>query len=175
MCYKIVMASLNSPLSVRLSEGDTDFLARLDVDGAVTASDKIRGLIRLARQRAETPGSFAAALAVSHDQLEASVRTLRLAERDLGEHSDVAVGLLTAAEEFLALALAAPDPGADDVRAELARYEARLVDCAARMTEQLLRWAVTPTAPAFDPGVVARRVAALADLMKLISAAPAAR
>ncbi len=40
------MASLTTPLSVRLSEDDTSFLSKLEIDGAVTASDKIRGLIR---------------------------------------------------------------------------------------------------------------------------------
>ena len=165
------MASLSTPLSVRLSEDDTSFLARLELEGAVTASDKIRGLIRLARQRAEQPESFPAALAISHDQLASAVRALRMMEIQSDEHSDVVIGLMTASEEFLALALAAPRPNGTDAHDALVRHEARLVDCAARMTEQLLRWAVTPSAPAYDRGVVARRVSALADLMQLILAA----
>ncbi|MNU30065.1 hypothetical protein D3C71_185470 [compost metagenome] len=169
------MASLNTPLSVRLSDEDTSFLAKLEVDGAVTASDKIRGLIRQARQRAEPVESFPAALVVSHEQLAAAVRAVRIIEQDLDRHSDVAVGLMTAAEEFLALALTAPRPGSSDAAEDLVRHEARLVDCAARMTDQLLRWAVTPTAPAYDPAVISRRLGELGDLMKLVSAAPAAR
>lgn len=169
------MASLTTPLSVRLSEEDTAFLARLQMDGALTASDKIRGLIRLARQRADEPESFSAALAISHDQLAASMRALRMMEIQADEHSDVVIGIMTTAEELLALALAAPRPNGGDSHEALVRHEARLVDCAARMTEQLLRWAVTPTAPAYDPGVVTRRVTALGDLMKLILAAKAAR
>ena len=169
------MASLTTPLSVRLSDDDTAFLARLEVEGAITASDKIRGLIRLARQRADQPDSFPAALAISHGQLAAAVHAVRVIEQEIDAHSDVTVGLLTTAEEFLALALAAPRPNAGAGQETLARYESRLVDCAARMTEQLLRWAVTPTAPAYDPTVVARRIEGLADLMRLISAASAAR
>lgn len=167
------MASLTAPLSVRLSEEDTSFLAQLGIDGAVTASDKIRGLIRQARQRAESPESFPAALAVSHDHLASAVRAVRLIEQDMGRHSDVLIGLMTTAEEFLALALAAPRPEAAKAD-DMVRYEARLVDCAVRMTEQLLRWAMTPTAPAHDPKVVARRLAALTDLTRMISAAEAA-
>ena len=169
------MASLTTPLSVRLSEEDTVFLAGLEVDGAVTASDKIRGLIRLARQRSQTPDSFPTALAISHDQLGSAVRALRIIEQELGEHSDVAAGLMTLAEEFLALALVAPRPGGQTSREDLVRHEARLVDCAARLTEQLLRWAVTPTAPAFDPKVVSRRVAQLVDIISLTTAAMAAQ
>lgn len=169
------MAPLNTPLSVRLSEEDTSFLAKLELDGAVTASDKIRGLIRQARQRAEPIESFPAALVVSHEQLAAAVRAVRIIEQDLNRHSDVVVGLMTAAEEFLALALTARRPGSTVTADDLVRHEARLVDCAARMTDQLLRWAVTPTAPAYDPAVISRRLAELADLMKLVSAASAAR
>jgi hypothetical protein len=169
------MASLNTPLSVRLSDEDTSFLAELEFEGAITASDKIRALIRQARQRAEPVVSFPAALAVSHEQLAAAVRRLRIIEQDLDRHSEVAVGLLTVAEEFFALALTAPQPDAVRASEDLARHEARLVDCAARMTEQLLRWAVTPTAPAYDPSVVSRRLAEMTDLMTLVSAALAAR
>lgn len=169
------MASLNTPLSVRLSDEDIGFLAELEVDGAVTASDKIRGLIRQARHRAEPVESFPAALAVSHEQFAAAVRRLRIIEQDLDRHSEVAMGLLTVAEEFLALALTAPRPDAVRVADDLVRHEARLVDCAARMTEQLLRWAVTPAAPGYDSAVISRRLAEMADLMRLVSAASAAR
>lgn len=173
LCYIPVMASLTTPLSVRLSEDDTSFLAELEIEGAVTASDKIRGLIRQARHRAEPVDSFPVALAISHKHLAAAVRSVRVIEQDLDCHSEVAVGLMTTAEEFLALALATPRPGA--ATSDLSRHEARLVDCAARMTEQLLRWAVTPTAPAYDPAVITRRLAGLSDLMRIVSAAQAAR
>jgi hypothetical protein len=169
------MASLTTPLSVRLSEEDTGFLSGLEIDGAVTASDKVRGLIRQARQRAEPVQSFPAALSISHDYLASAVRAVRVIEQEVGLHSDVAVGLMTSAEEFLALALATPRAGPETTRDDLTRHEARLVDCAARLAEQLMRWAVTPSAPAYDPAVVSRRLEPLADLMRLVSAAPAAR
>lgn len=173
--YVSAMASLTTPLSVRLTEEDTSFLGRLEIDGALTASDKIRGLIRQARHKADQPDSFSGALALSHDQLAGAVRAIRVAEQETGEHSDVVIGLMTAVEEFLALALVTPRTNAKTGRDALVRHEARLVDCAARMTEQLLRWAVTPTAPAYDTGVVARRLAALGDLMQLTVAARTAR
>lgn len=169
------MAALTTPLSVRLSEEDTNFLASLEMEGAVTASEKIRGLLRIARQRAEEPSSFPAALAVSHEHLAHSVRSVRILEQDADKHSDVTIGLMTVAEEFLALALTAPRAGSKGAGDALQAHEARLVDCAARMTEQLLRWAVTPTAPAYDPSVVSRRLSGLTDLMHLIVAARPAR
>jgi hypothetical protein len=169
------MASLTTPLSVRLSDEDTGFLAALEIDGAVTASDKIRGLIRQARQRSEPIESYSEALSASHEHMTSALRALRLIGADLDMHSDVAVGLLGVAEEYLALALAVPRPGPRATRDEVVRYESRLVDCAARMTAQLLRWGVTPHAPAYDPAVVSRHLAGLVELMRLVSAAEPAR
>ena len=165
------MVALNTPLSVRLSEEDSIFLAQLELEGAVTSSDKVRGLIRLARQRNERPDSFAGALAASHDALGPALRAVREAEQASDRRSSVSVGLLTAVEEFLALSLSTPAEMAGADADRMARHEARLVDCAGRMTEQMLRWAVTPAAPAYDPGVVARRLAALKDLMTLVTSA----
>jgi hypothetical protein len=168
------MASLTTPLSVRLSDEDNGFLAGLELEGAITASDKIRGLIRLARLRLQEPGSYSAALAISHDQLSAASRAVRLLEHEAGKHSDVVTGLMATAEEFLTLALTAPRADGSETGRALVAYEARLVDCAARMTEQLMRWAVTPTAPAYDPHAVSRRLQGLESLMQLILAAKTA-
>jgi len=169
------MVVLNTPLSVRLSEDDSTFLAQLELEGAVTSSDKVRGLIRQARLRHQRPETFAGALAASHDALAPALRTVREAEQAADRRSGVVVGLLTTIEEFLALSLSTPSELADADPDRMLRHEARLVDCAARMTEQMLRWAVTPSAPAYDPAVVARRLSALNDLMTLItSAAPPA-
>jgi hypothetical protein len=165
------MVALNTPLSVRLSEDDSAFLAQLELEGAVTASDKVRGLIRLARQRHQRPETFVSALAASHEVMGPALRAVREAEQRSDRRSGVVVGLLTSVEEFLALSLSTPAEMAAADEGEMLRHEARLVDCAARMTEQMLRWAVTPSAPAYDPGVVASRLAALNDLMTLITSA----
>jgi len=165
------MVALNTPLSVRLSEDDSAFLAQLELEGAVTSSDKVRGLIRLARLRHQRPETFAGSLAASHEALGPALRTVREAEQQADRRSGVVVGLLTCVEEFLALSLSTPTEMASADEAAMTRHEARLVDCAARMTEQMLRWAVTPSAPAYDPGVVARRLATLNELMTLITSA----
>lgn len=165
------MVALNTPLSVRLSEDDFAFLAQLELEGAVTSSDKVRGLIRLARLRHQRPETFAGALTASHEALAPALRAVREAEQARDRRSGVVINLLTAVEEFLALSLSTPAEMAAADEATMTRHEARLVDCAARMTEQMLRWAVTPSAPAYDPGVVARRLAALNDLMTLITSA----
>ena len=159
---------LSKLLSVRLSDEDAVFLAGLRVDGAVTASDKVRALISQARVRAETPATLPGALAISHDILAEPLRLLREAEARADVHSDVVAGLYVALEEMLAVSMAAPTELADADLAALQRFEAKLVERAARLTEQLLRWAVTPSAPAYNSKVVSDRVAAITELMHLI-------
>lgn len=161
------MVGLNKPLSVRLADDDAVFLAALRIDDAITASDKVRALIRQARQRADTPEGYGGTLGVSRELLAEPAQAVRQAEDQAGAHSGVVRTLLSEAEELLAVALAAPAEVRSGEPVDLARYEARLVERAARIAEQLLRWSVTPTAPAYDPAVVSRRIAALADLIAL--------
>lgn len=164
------MVGLNKPLSVRLADDDAVFLATLRIDDAITASDKVRALIRQARQRAETPEGYSGALGVSRDLLTRPAHAVREAEDRAGVHSGVVRTLLSEAEELLAVGLAAPAEVRSAEPRDLARYESRLVERAARIAEQLLRWSVTPTAPAYDPAVVSQRMAALADLIALHAA-----
>ena len=103
------MVALNTPLSVRLSEEDALFLAGLELEGAITASDKVRGLIRQARRRAETPAGWDAALAAAHDIAAPALKALRAAELASDRHSTVALALTSAVEEMLAVLLA-PQP-----------------------------------------------------------------
>lgn len=163
------MVGLNKPLSVRLTDEDAVFLAGLQLEDATTASDKVRALIKLARLRGQTPASPQTALAMSHDLLGEPLRAVREAEEKTERHSDVVIELLTAVEDLMALAVLAPAEFAEADADRMGRYETRLVDRAARLTEHLMRWAVTPTAPAYDPAVVARRIARLTELMRLIS------
>jgi hypothetical protein len=163
------MVGLNKPLSVRLADEDAVFLAALRIDDAITASDKVRALIRQARGRAATPAGYSGALSTSRETLAGSAQAVRQAEDQAGIHSGVVLTLLSEAEELLALALAAPEETRSADPQDLARYESRLVERAARIAEHLLRWSVTPTAPAYDPPVVSRRIAALADLIALVA------
>jgi len=163
------MVGLNKPLSVRLADEDAVFLATLRIDDAITASDKVRALIRQARQRAETPEGYGGALAVSRDLMAEPAQAVRQAEDVAGRHSTVVQTLLVEVEELLAVALAAPaEVRAADTQA-LARYEDRLVERASRIADDLLRWSLTAAAPAYDPTVVSRRMAALADIIALIA------
>lgn len=163
---------LNKPLSVRLTDEDSIFLAGLELEDATTASDKVRALIRLARQRGQTPEDYGTALSISRDMLAGPLRALRLAEARDDRHSAVLVGLTSAVEDFLALALLTPH-AAEGGPAEMTRHEARMVERAARLTEMMLRWAVTAQTQAYDTRAVAERLAPLAELMTLVAGARA--
>ena len=46
------------PFSVRLTSEDAEYVAALQIPGAVTSSDKIRHIISDARKRREAPNQF---------------------------------------------------------------------------------------------------------------------
>jgi hypothetical protein len=173
--YAEAFVGLSKLLSVRLTDEDAVFLSALQVDGAVTASDKVRALIREARLKAEAPADMSNALALSRTLLDGPGRALRAAEDRADARSDVAKGLMLSLEEMLALAVTAESELAAGDLAALTRFEAKLTDRAARLTEALLRWGVTPSAPAYDPKVVRERLTPLIDLMRLLTQAPKAK
>ena len=49
------------PLSVRVTDADAEFLARLDIAGATTPSEKLRALLTAERTRGEGAGEFGGA------------------------------------------------------------------------------------------------------------------
>ena len=51
------------PISVRISQEDADFIANLQVEGANTPSEKIRELLKQARQSYTQPQDYGTALA----------------------------------------------------------------------------------------------------------------
>ena len=46
------------PISVRVSNEDAEFIATLQIDNAVTPSDKVRSLIKEAKQKKERVVSY---------------------------------------------------------------------------------------------------------------------
>ena len=58
------------PISVRISQEDADFIANLQVEGANTPSEKIRELLKQARQSYTQPQDYGTALAQAEQFLQ---------------------------------------------------------------------------------------------------------
>jgi 3-dehydroquinate dehydratase len=152
-------------LSGRIPADLYAWFASLEVEGAVTSSDKLRVLLAQLRRQHEGTMDYVSAMAWFRDLMARTRQDLATIDRDSGAQSEVAASLI---EQACALAATALSSHPQSKR-EAQSMEEQLVRRALAMSEGLLRQAVTPTAAAYDPKVVRRHIGAVADLARLVS------
>ena len=163
------MASKTVPLSVRISDDDADFLARLVVPGAITPSDKLRAIITETRRRQEGSSDYAGCLAMLQEMLAPTLRRVR----ELNNRENTQSELLSRLADWLPEAMAwfvtgAPPSKAKDDAPRLEALEAGLADRVAALLEAFLRLGVTSQAPCYDKSAVARRLGPVLELAEII-------
>lgn len=141
------------PLSVRIGQEEADFIASLQIEGAVTLSDKIRELLKQARQAHMGEQDFAHALAQAEQAVLPVRHRLVQAEQELGVHSAVLARLLAALPEWWALATSEGAQLTVDA-ARLQAYEAAMTVHAVRLMEGLLQLMVGASDVAYDETVL---------------------
>lgn len=155
-------------ISGRVPEDVYKWFAALQIDGAVTNSDKLRVLLAQLKKQHEGAMDYVSALAWFRDLTGSLRQGLATLERDETLHSEI-VTVLTEHLSALAATLVSSHP--ENKKLALA-FEDVLVRRVFAMTEALLRQAVTPSAAAFDPTVVRRyseRSIELATVVKSIT------
>lgn len=161
------------PMSVRISDEDAAFLATRAMPGAATPSDKIRMILKEARMRHDGGGDYATGLAYVQLQMDPLVTAVREAEGETGKHSELVVNFLHWLEESLAFAIANGRPmeegEAKGRRKQLRELEAGLADRIAILMETVLRLAILPKNPCYDPTAVTRRLDSVLELADLIN------
>ncbi len=163
------MAAKTYPVSVRLPKEDADFLAELHVDGATTASDKMRALISDARRRHQGPQDFQSCLSAVEEMLGPVSRRLRHGELRESVHSELLTRLLEWLPDMAAFLIASGEQIEGDGKA-LRRMEEGVAERAFRLMESLMHLGVTRRCPCYDPEVINQRVAPILELAKVIEA-----
>lgn len=160
----------NVPLSVRVSEEDAEFIARLQVSGAATPSDKIRAMLAEARRRHEGVQDFEGALAMCEDMLVPVLRRLQNAELEQRLHSELLSHVAHWLPDLVALLLTAFS-GVKRLEPEhLQGLENEVADRVFRLIEDVLRMGITRECRGYDPTVVAQRMAPVLELAELARA-----
>lgn len=163
------MSSQMQTLSVRVPAEDIEWLASLEVQGAVTPSDKLRALIAQMRRQHQGTMDYAACVAWLRDLMTPFVVALREVEHRQKIHSDALDAVIEWVPQIAATLLAGQRFGADDVAAVMALEEALIQRCF-QLTTTLLRLGITPRAECYDPSAIERRLARVIELTDLISA-----
>ncbi len=165
------MAPKSIPISFRISPDDAAFIAGLEIEGAVTPSEKIRGLIAKAQRDQASRRTFAECAMMMREALAPTVVALEEAERDIEVHSELMRLLLDWLPETMASLITATPPESGDLSLDaLSRAERSVADRTVRLLESVLRMAVTHQCDAYDPDLFARRLDRVLELSDLIKA-----
>jgi hypothetical protein len=160
------MASKTVPLSVRISDEDAEFLARLDIGEAHTPSEKMRALLASERRLRAGPRDAGEASEMLSDLMRPARRRLRDAERDAPVRSEALEKLYDRLPELAALALAGPQ--ADESSAALEHFEARMLAHAFSLFEDLMRIGLLSEPRCHDVNMLKSRLAAVSELADLV-------
>jgi hypothetical protein len=151
-------------LSGRIPADLYAWFAALEVEGAVTSSDKLRVMLAQLRRQHEGSMDYVNALSWFRDLGARLRQDLAAVERDGSTHSEVVASLIEHAGAMAATVLSAHPRSKREAQA----VEDQLVRRAAAMAEALLRQGVTPNAAAYDPKVVRRHCQNLAAMAQLL-------
>lgn len=162
------MSGKSIPLSVRVSDDDAEFLATLQIEGALTPSEKLRALIARARAEASEGRDFEGALARLRALLEPTAQRLRARELDSRQRSQLVHEVLQTLPDLVAFLVAGP-PAATRSRGEdLVAFEQGVADRTFRLIEAVLRLGVTGKAHCYNPDVVTQGATGTLELSRVI-------
>jgi hypothetical protein len=151
-------------LSGRVPDDLYQWFASLQVERALTNSDKLRVLLQQLKRQYEGAVDYVSAIGWFRDVSAPLRQCLGVIERDSGRQSEVVTTLI---EQINALAatLVSAHPTNE---AEAQALEETMVRRVLGMTEGLLRQAVTTEAAAFDPKVVRKHCRTTIELARLV-------
>jgi hypothetical protein len=162
------MNSQMQTLSVRVPAEDIEWLASLEVPGAVTPSDKLRALIAQMRRQHQGAMEYSACVAWLRDLLSPLVLALRDVENRTKLHSDAMNAVLEWVPQITATLLASREPVPHEPAAIVALEDAVIQRCF-RLTTTLLKLGITPRAECYDPSAIEHHLGRVIELADLIS------
>lgn len=157
------------PISVRVSPEEAEFIARLQIQGATTPSEKLRAIIGQARKLDEAPADFSIALMDATQSLSPVFRLLQEAETAQQRYSALVALVRDWLPDLTAyvttLGLQREHLDAADA---LETFERGLADRLIRMVESLFQQAITSQCQCYDPKVLASRQDSIRELARII-------
>lgn len=159
------------PLSVRMTPDEMAMLSELQLEDAVTPSDKIRRLVKWAHRHQKSRSSYAEALGVAEDKLAPTVRKLRQQEAEAHVHSDMLVQLLSWLPDMFALAGTAlqSDAAREDGRKAALTFEDDAAERIFSLLLAVLKMGLTPAAHCYKSSHLTDRLPAVLELCRLLN------
>lgn len=163
------MSSQMQTLSARVPSEDMEWLASLNIQGAVSPSDKLRALISQMRRQHEGTLDYAACLAWLRELLAPFVTTVRALEHQHRMHSEALTLAAESLPQIMATLLSAR-PGGRDARDRAIETEDIVVQRCLQFLTSLLRLAVTQQAACYNPGVIEKHLPQVLEVAEIVAA-----
>ena len=155
------------PVSFRMSQEDAEFLATLQIDDAVTLSEKVRAVIKESRHRHQQKTDYETYLKFIGDVLNVLNKQIKLAEMKIGKHSEIVANFTDwSVESFAFIASMQQEDELDEDM--LQALEKGVVQRIFRLFEIVARMGVTSLAPCYDGKIIDKNFGDILELIELI-------
>lgn len=161
------MSGKTIPFSVRLSQEDAEFIAKLEVRDASTPSDKIRSIISKAREDASREYNYRDMLEKMQDMVMPSKLALRTKEMDKGEHSELLANFAEWLVETNAFFVVTPQEKSS--KFDNHKFEDGVAKRIFILFERIMRMGVTDTAPCYNKKLIKEKMAQILELATIIN------
>jgi hypothetical protein len=155
-------------LSARIPTEDIEWLAGLDIQGAVSPSDKLRALIAQMRRQQEGTLDYERSLSWLRDLVAPFVTSIRAFEHNNRMHSEV----LTLAAEWLPQIMAtllSERSLPKDAKKRAIDVEEIVVQRCFQLLASIMRLAVTRDAACYDPTVIDRHISSVLEIAGIVT------
>ncbi len=161
-----------STLSVRVSSDDAAFLAELDIEDAVSPSEKLRALLHAEQRRQQGGHDVVEATYMFRDMLRASARLNRRIELMTGLRSNFLTKIYDRIPEIVAIAYTGVDMDANEdekVLVDAARkFENALLDYIFEFVQETVELGLTTKNRCYDPDAINDRLTPVLEILDLI-------
>src|SRR5215472_6088576 len=153
-------------LSARISIDDMEWLAGLDIRGAVSPSDKLRALIGQMRRQYEGTLDYQGSLSWLRDLVAPFVTSIRAFEHQNRMHSEVLTLAAEALPQIMATLLSERALTKDAKRRAIEVEEIVVQRCLQLLTS-IMRLAVTREAACYNPSVIDAHVGSVLEIAEI--------
>lgn len=161
------------PISVRVSQDEAETLARMQIQGATTPSEKLRALIAEAHRSQQGPADYAESIYQAQQWLAPLLDRIQQSESKLGLHSDILALLHEWLPDFLAHTRLIGSKSASEhqefSQEELRLLEQGVTDRVFRLLERILQLALISRCHCYDPEQITKRMDHLGQLTAIIT------
>lgn len=163
------LAGKSVTMSVRISQNDALFLAQYKAEGAITPSDKLRSIIRDARENQQRFDDFRGSINLFKKLLEPVDASIREAELEHRVHSELVTRILEWLPDMMAsTVILEKQLGQNPDQERLQSLEDGLADRVFRLITSVLQMGVTEKNPCYRKDAINSRVEMVLDLAQLI-------